>query len=94
MTFKLHYTGQLVSAAGLFSGSVKARKGERFAGVLEKLAANGRDISSRPLVLTPSGKMQRSLLLVVGGEQWIGDRDTFTPEDGMEITLRPPMSGG
>ncbi len=94
MILNLHYTGQLATAAGRNTESVEAREGERLVDVLKNLSNDGRDASFRSLVLTSDGKIQRTLLLIVGDEQWIGDRDTFTVKEGMEITLMPPMSGG
>ncbi len=94
MNITLQYTGQLVTAAGRHSESVEAAEGERLVDIFERLASDGRDPSFRALVLTPLGEIQRTLLVVVDDGQWIGDRNAFTVEKGMEITLMLPMSGG
>ena len=93
MKLRVEYMAQLRAAAGCAHQVVELPAGSSLADLLAHLA--GGFAESRSHLLTSSGQIQPSLLVVVNNTA-VSTRDAAVTElcDGDVITLLPPIAGG
>ncbi len=94
MRLCLQYSGQIAALAGRGEEDAGSMPGKRLRDVLAGLAADGRDPGFGKLLLTAEGGIQPTLLLVVDGEQWVGEKNAYVPDDGATVFLMSPIAGG
>ncbi|MDE0019842.1 MAG: MoaD/ThiS family protein [Candidatus Poribacteria bacterium] len=94
MLCKIHlvYTGQLRSAVGMSEDALEFAQPVRLSEALTA-AAEKRGAAARRILLNEDGKIQRALVLMVGGAQVPRGSDPVL-ENGAQLTIMTPISGG
>ena len=93
MDINFSYTGQLANLAGISEETVSPDAGTDLGTVVGKIASNHGDAFSE-LILDDDGKLRRTLLVIVDGEQLDGDRESFLLDGAKNIVLMTPIAGG
>lgn len=89
---KLRFTAQLKDKAGLGSDTISVNKEDTLQDVLRQLPKKyGTDFGT--VLFDDNGTYRHSNLIVVNQNQ-VGYEENITVENGMEIMLMSPISGG
>lgn len=94
MKVRVEYTGQVRTAAG--SDAVVAELGAAatLGDLVAALVAAGPE-GLRPHLLTPAGRIQPTLVVVLDGRAVAGgSREATALHDGATVVLLPPVAGG
>ncbi len=93
MKIAFQYTGQLANAAGFSEEAVELEPGTTLQGAIERLAKT-HGLEFAKLVMTETGELRASLLVVLDGEQAEGDRASLKLDGTQTVMLMPPIAGG
>ena len=93
MDLTFSYTGQLAAAAGTADETVEVSEGATLRPILDQLAAKHGE-SYADLIFDDAGKIRSTLLVVLDGEQAIGDKETLAIDGAGTIMLMTPIAGG
>ncbi len=93
MNIAFSYTGQLANLAGVSEELVLTEAGNNLATAVREIAARHGSAFS-DLILDESGKLRRTLLVIIDGEQLAGDRELFVLDGAKNIVLMTPIAGG
>jgi len=93
MEITFTYTGQLARAAGVSEEAVKVAPGTALSPVLNELAQrHGKTYED--LVMDGEGRIRPSLLVILDGEQFQGEKAAILLQDVRNVTLMTPIAGG
>lgn len=93
MKLMVDYTGQLASVAGVSEESVELGEGETLGSVVKRLAGiHGEKFAE--LVFGGEGRIRSTLLVVLDGEQAVGDKESLDLSGVRVLMLMTPIAGG
>ena len=94
MRLRVQYTAQLRSATGRHEDLIELSEGDSIATLLSHLGEKYGD-SVRSHLLTPAGRIQRSLLVIVNGvAHSAGHAESVLLHDHDCVEFLPPIGGG
>ncbi len=93
MEITVQYTGQLAGITGAREEVIELSPGTPFSDLVSQLSAkHGRKYSD--LILTYSGELRPSTLIVIDGEQHLGDTSDIVLDESRTVMLMTPIAGG
>jgi molybdopterin converting factor small subunit len=93
MNLSVDYTGQLASVAGVSEEKIELADGETLGSVVRRLAGiHGEKFSD--LVFDGEGRLRSTLLVVLDGEQAMGDKESLGLSGVKVLMLMTPIAGG
>lgn len=93
MEITVQYTGQLAGITGAPEEVIELSPGTPFKEVLTQLSAkHGPKYSD--LILTSSGELRPSTLIIIDGEQQVGDPSGIVLDGVQTVLLMTPIAGG
>jgi MoaD family protein len=92
MTIKLRFTAQIKDAVGLGSDSIALNENEKLQSLLRRLAERYGE-KFRKILFDDKGRYHSSNLIVVNEEQ-VEYKENISLNDGDELILLSPVSGG
>jgi molybdopterin converting factor small subunit len=93
MEITVQYTGQLAEITGTREEAIELSPGALFKELVGHLSArHGKKYAD--LILTSSGDLRLSTLIIVDGEQQLGDSSEMVLDESRTVMLMTPIAGG
>ena len=93
MEITVQYTGQLAEITGTREEVIELSPGAVFKSLVSQLSErHGKKYSY--LILTSSGDLRLSTLIIVDGEQQLGDSSEMVLDESRTVMLMTPIAGG
>lgn len=93
MEVTVQYTGQLAGIAGVSEERVAMGDNAVLSDLVEHLCERHGSAYS-DLVVTGEGRLRPSTLVILDGEQAVGDSSQLPLENGQTVLLMTPIAGG